>query len=129
MKSKKNLNILEFPSTTTLEAARQIEAILFAAEEPLDVESIRIRLKTKCNVLSVLESLKKQYENRGINLTCIANKRSFRTALNLSKLMKLQTSSQKKLSKAAIETLAIIVYHQPVTRSEIEENDTKFRPL
>ena len=66
MKSKKNLNILEFPSTT-LEAARQIEAILFAAEEPLDIESIRIRLKTKCNVLSVLESLKKQYENRGIN--------------------------------------------------------------
>ena len=121
MKSKKNLNILEFPSTTTLEAARQIEAILFAAEEPLDVESIRIRLKTKCNVLSVLESLKKQYENRGINLTCIAKKWSFRTALNLSKLMNLQTSSQKKLSKAAVETLSIIVYHQPVTRSEIEE--------
>jgi len=120
MKSKKNLNILEFPSTT-LEAARQIEAILFAAEEPLDVESIRIRLKTKCNVLSVLESLKKQYENRGINLTCIANKWSFRTALNLSKLMNLQTSSQKKLSKAAVETLSIIVYHQPATRSEIEE--------
>ena len=120
MKSKKNLNILEFPSTT-LEAARQIEAILFAAEEPLDVESIRIRLKTKCNVLSVLESLKKQYENRGINLTCIAKKWSFRTALNLSKLMNLQTSSQKKLSKAAIETLSIIVYHQPATRSEIEE--------
>ena len=120
MKSKKNLNILEFPSTT-LEAARQIEAILFAAEEPLDVESIRIRLKTKCNVLSVLESLKKQYENRGVNLTCIANKWSFRTALNLSKLMNLQTSSQKKLSKAAVETLSIIVYHQPATRSEIEE--------
>ena len=65
--------------------------------------------------------MRKQYENRGINLVCIAKKWSYRTALNLSKLMNLQISSQRKLSKAAIETLSIIVYHQPVTRSEIEE--------
>ena len=64
--------------------------------------------------------MKNQYKNRGINLICIANKWSFRTPSNLSKLMNLQKSTQKKLSKAAIETLAIIVYHQPVTRSEIE---------
>ena len=62
-----------------------------------------------------------QYRNRGINLVCIANKWSFRTANNLSKVLNLQSFSKKKLSKAALETLSIIVYHQPVTRSEIEE--------
>ena len=103
------------------EAERQVEAILFAAEEPLDIESITTRMKTKADVLKILESLEKQYKGRGINLVCIANKWSFRTASNLSKLMNLQIPTQKKLSKAAIETLVIIVYHQPVTRSEIEE--------
>ena len=88
MKSKKNLNILKFP-TNINDAERQVEAILFSAEEPLDIESIKDRLKVKCNVLSVLESLKNQYDNRGINLVCIANKWSFRTASNLSKLMNL----------------------------------------
>ena len=120
MNKKKNLNILKFP-TNIVEAERQVEAILFAAEEPLDLESIQTRLKVKANVPKILKSLENQYKNRGINLICIANKWSFRTPSNLSKLMNLQTSTQKKLSKAAIETLAIIVYHQPVTRSEIEE--------
>ena len=119
MNKKKNLNILKFP-TNIAEAERQVEAILFAAEEPLDLESIQTRLKAKANVPKILKSLENQYKNRGINLICIANKWSFRTPSNLSKLMNLQTSTQKKLSKAAIETLAIIVYHQPVTRSEIE---------
>ena len=103
------------------ETERQVEAILFAAEEPLDIESITTRMKTKADVLKILESLEKQYKGRGINLVCIANRWSFRTAANLSKLMNLQIPTQKKLSKAAIETLVIIVYHQPVTRSEIEE--------
>ena len=120
MNKKKNLNILKFP-TNVAEAERQVEAILFAAEEPLDLESIQTRLKAKANVLKILKSLENQYKNRGINLICIASKWSFRTPSNLSKLMNLETSTQKKLSKAAIETLAIIVYHQPVTRSEIEE--------
>jgi len=119
MNKKKNVNILKFP-TNIAEAERQVEAILFAAEEPLDLESIQTRLKSKANVPNILKSLENQYKNRGINLICIANKWSFRTPSNLSKLMNLQTSTQKKLSKAAIETLAIIVYHQPVTRSEIE---------
>ena len=100
---------------------RQIEAILFAADEPLDEESIQERLSSKTSISKVLESLKSQYETRGINLVCISNKWSFRTASDLNKLMSLQKSVQKKLSKAAIETLSIIVYHQPVTRSEIEE--------
>ena len=120
MNKKKNLNILKFPANI-VEAERQVEAILFAAEEPLDLESIQTRLKAKVNVPKILKSLENQYKNRGINLICIANKWSFRTPSNLSKLMNLQTSTQKKLSKAATETLAIIVYHQPVTRSEIEE--------
>ena len=119
--SKKNENkILKFPNSAgNLE--RQVEAILFAAEEPLDVESIQERLKTKSNILKILQSLEEQYKSRGINLVCIANKWSFRTATNLSKFMSLQTFTKKKLSKAAVETLSIIVYHQPVTRSEIEE--------
>jgi len=119
MNKKKGLKILKFP-TDILEAERQVEAILFAADEPLDLESIQTRLKVKGDVSKILKSLENQYKNRGINLICIANKWSFRTPSNLSKLMNLQKSTQKKLSKAAVETLAIIVYHQPVTRSEIE---------
>tara|TARA_X000001036_G_scaffold426628_1_gene454258 strand:+ start:384 stop:1073 length:690 start_codon:yes stop_codon:yes gene_type:complete len=120
MKKKSNLKVLKFPSNI-IEAERQVEAILFAAQEPLDLDTIKSRLNTKADVLKILNSLKNQYEARGINLVCIANKWSFRTASNLSKLMNLQKTSEKKLSKAAIETLSIIVYHQPVTRSEIEE--------
>tara|TARA_Y100000590_G_scaffold444010_1_gene574214 strand:- start:227 stop:916 length:690 start_codon:yes stop_codon:yes gene_type:complete len=120
MIKKKDFKVLKFPnSITNLE--RQVEAILFASEEPLDVESIQEKLKTRTNVLKILDSLQEQYKDRGINLICISNKWSFRTAINLSKFMNLQIQTKKKLSKAAIETLAIIVYHQPVTRSEIEE--------
>ena len=120
MNKKKGLKILKFP-TDILEAERQVEAILFAADEPLDLKSIETRLNVKGDVPKILKSLENQYKNRGINLICIANKWSFRTPSNLSKLMNLQKSEQRKLSKAATETLAIIVYHQPVTRSEIEE--------
>ena len=120
MNKKKNIKILKFPSNS-LEIERRVEAILFAAEEPLDIETIKDRVKLKGDIIKVLESLKKQYENRGVNLICITNKWSFRTATNLSKFMNFQVTNQKKLSKAAIETLSIIVYHQPVTRSEIEE--------
>jgi len=119
---KKNIDpkIIKFPTNLT-EGERQVEAILFAAEEPLDVKSIKERLKSKVDVEKILPELERQYKNRGINLICIANKWSFRTASNLSKLMNLQETTQRKLSKAAIETLSIITYHQPVTRSEIEE--------
>ena len=120
MNKKNDTKILKFPNNVT-QIEKQVEAILFAAEEPLDEESIQEKLKTRANVLKILESLKKQYQSRGINLICIANKWSFRTASDLSKFMSVQTYAKKKLSKAAIETLAIIVYHQPVTRSEIEE--------
>ena len=120
MKNKKKENIIDFPNTPT-KLDRQVEAILFAASEPLDLETIEKRLKNTTNIKKILENLQKIYQKRGINLVCIKNKWSFRTADDLSKLMALQKSTQKKLSKATIETLAIIVYHQPVTRSEIEE--------
>ena len=120
MKKKPNLKILKFPGNLS-ELERRVEAILFSAEEPLDIKSIEDKLKTRTDVQKILNSLEEQYKNRGINLICIANKWSFRTASNLSKFMNLQIHTKKKLSKAAIETLAIIVYHQPVTRSEIEE--------
>ena len=120
MNKKNKSKIYHFPVNLS-EAERQIEAILFAAEEPLDIETIQTRLQSRTNVLKNLESLQRQYQNRGINLICISDKWSFRTASNLSKLVVKQNSTQKKLSRAAVETLAIIVYHQPVTRSEIEE--------
>ena len=120
MSKKSDSKIIKFPMLMS-QLERQVEAILFAAEEPLDIQSIQEKIKTRSNISKILGSLEKQYKNRGINLICIANKWSFRTASNLSKFMNLQTFSKKKLSKAAIETLAIIVYHQPVTRSEIEE--------
>jgi len=120
MKNKDKNNIISFPSSIS-KLERQIEAILFSASEPLDIETIEERVKTSSDVMKVLEKIKDNYKNRGINLVCIRNKWSFRTAEDLSKLMSLQKSTQKKLSKATIETLAIIVYHQPVTRSEIEE--------
>ena len=117
---KKKTNIIKFPPPPS-KLERQIEAILFAASEPLDIETIERRIKTQTNIEKILYNIKEIYKNRGINLICIKNKWSFRTAEDLSKLMSLQKSTQKKLSKATIETLAIIVYHQPVTRSEIEE--------
>ncbi len=118
-KQKKN-NVIKFPSTPS-KLERQVEAILFAASEPLDIETIEKRVQSDTNIKKVLKNIEEIYKNRGINLVCIKNKWSFRTAGDLSKLMSLQKSTQKKLSKATIETLAIIVYHQPVTRSEIEE--------
>ena len=119
MPKKKN-NIINFPASPS-KLERQVEAILFAASEPLDIETIEKRVQTNINIKKILDNIKEIYKNRGINLVCIKNKWSFRTAEDLSKLMALQKSSQKKLSKATIETLSIIVYHQPVTRSEIEE--------
>ena len=118
-KLKKN-NVVTFPASLT-EGEREIEAIVFAAAEPLDVDTIESKISKKVNVLNTLKKIQETYSNRGINLVCISKKWSFRTAQNLSSLMSQQKSVEKKLSKAAIETLAIIVYHQPVTRTEIEE--------
>ena len=120
MKKDKEHNIINFPQKKT-KLEKEVEAIIFAAEEPLDIETIEERIGTRSNIKKILENLQNEYANRGINLVCVSNKWIFRTALDVSKLMSLQKSQQRKLSKATIETLSIIVYHQPVTRSEIEE--------
>tara|TARA_A100001011_G_scaffold400776_1_gene518629 strand:+ start:6061 stop:6747 length:687 start_codon:yes stop_codon:yes gene_type:complete len=118
-KNKKN-NIINFPHKKS-KLEREVEAIVFAADEPLDLQSIEERVGNSKEVKKILLNLQKEYSSRGINLVCISNKWIFRTAEDLSKLMSQQKSTQKKLSRATLETLAIIVYHQPVTRSEIEE--------
>ena len=113
-------NIVKFPSKLT-DLEREIEAVVFAAAEPLDVDTIESKISKKANVSKSLEKLQQEYSNRGINLVCIKDKWSFRTSPKLSILMTQEKTIEKKLSRAAIETLAIIVYHQPVTRAEIEE--------
>ena len=120
MNKLKKDNVLNFPLKMT-EIEREVEAIVFAAAEPLSIETIETKISKNTDVLKILQKLQTFYTNRGINLVCISNKWSFRTAQNLSSLMSQQKTVEKKLSKAAIETLAIIVYHQPVTRAEIEE--------
>ena len=120
MKKLKKDNILNFPASLS-EGEKEVEAIVFAAAEPLDIDTIESKITKKINVLNILKKLQKIYENRGINLVCISKKWTFRTSEKLSHLMSQQKSVEKKLSKAAIETLSIIVYHQPVTRAEIEE--------
>ena len=120
MKKLKKDNIVNFPSSLS-DGEREVEAILFAAAEPLDIDTIESKISKKVNVENILNKLQTIYKNRGINLVCISNKWSFRTSENLSGLMSEQKTVEKKLSKAAIETLSIIVYHQPVTRAEIEE--------
>ncbi len=119
--SKLKNNIVKFPEIKVSEQEREIEAIIFASPIPLDVESIENKVTKKINVNKALEKLRNFYSNRGINLICISNKWSFRTSDKLSNLLSKQKTIEKKLSKAAIETLSIIVYHQPVTRAEIED--------
>ena len=123
MKKTKNYlsaNIVNFPKKLN-NGEREIEAIVFAASEPLDTDTIESKISKKINVLKSLKKLQLEYSSRGINLVCISNRWSFRTSENLSNLMSQEKTVEKKLSRAAIETLAIIVYHQPVTRAEIEE--------
>ena len=120
-KTKKiNDNIVSFPSKMNA-GEREIEAIVFAAAEPLDIDTIESKISKKIDVLKSLEKLQKEYSSRGINLVCISKRWSFRTSENLSNLMSQEKTVEKKPSRAAVETLAIIVYHQPVTRAEIEE--------
>ena len=121
-KLNKNLNnnIVKFPKKLN-DGEREVEAIVFAALEPLDIDTIESKISKKIDVLKTLEKLQTEYSTRGINLVCISNRWSFRTSETLSNLMSQEKTVEKKLSRAAVETLAIIVYHQPVTRAEIEE--------
>jgi segregation and condensation protein B len=120
MKKKVTNNIVKFPKSLN-KLEKQVEAILFAADEPLDIETIEKRVQSTNNINKILLNLQSDYSLIGFNLICIKDKWSFRTSKDLVNLMSLQKSTEKKLSRATLETLAIIVYHQPVTRSEIEE--------
>ena len=120
IKKKLKNNIVSFPKKLN-EGEREVEAIVFAALEPLDIDTIESKISKKIDVLKTLKKLQAEYLSRGINLVCISKRWSFRTSENLSNLMSQEKTVEKKLSRAAIETLAIIVYHQPVTRAEIEE--------
>ena len=119
-KERQTDNIMNFPSEH-MDNLRVLEALLFAASEPLDAESMKARLPKGSNLNKLLSLLKAQYENRGVNLVKTGNKWSFKTAQDLSSMMKKEKIVQRKLSKAATETLSIIAYHQPVTRAEVED--------
>jgi segregation and condensation protein B len=103
------------------EELRLLEAMLFASAEPLDEKSLGARLPQGVDVHAALAQLQEEYATRGVNLVRINGKWTFRTANDLSWLLSKETIETRKLSRAAIETLAIIAYHQPVTRAEIEE--------
>ncbi len=118
-KATKN-NVVKFPSKLT-DLEKEIEAVIFAAAESLDIDTIESKVSKKGSVIKSLEKLQNEYAVRGINLVCIKDKWSFRTSANLSSIMTQEKTVEKKLSRAAVETLSIIVYHQPVTRAEIEE--------
>jgi len=99
---------------------RILEALLFAAAEPLDEESLIARLPKGADLNALLSDLTEDFSNRGVHLVKVAGKWAFRTAEDLRFIMQREAIEQKKLSKAALETLAIIAYHQPATRAEIE---------
>jgi len=103
------------------EDLRLLEALLFAASEPLDEKTLATRLPAEFDVKASLRALQIEYAVRGVNLVRIAGKWTFRTANDLSWLLTKEATVPRKLSRAAIETLAVIAYHQPVTRVEVEE--------
>jgi segregation and condensation protein B len=100
---------------------RIIEAMLFASAEPIGIEKLQEFLPEGTDVLSLLTDLQENYENRGVNLVQVSGKWAFRTAADMSTILRRETTEQKKLTKAALETLSICAYHQPVTRAEIED--------
>lgn len=103
------------------QALRTIEAALFATPEPMDAKGLAKRLPAGADVEALVSELEAQYANRGINLVRVAGKFAFRTAPDLAGALQIETVVSRKMSRAAIETLSIIAYHQPVTRAEIEE--------
>ncbi len=103
------------------EQERMVEAMLFASAEPLSRKMLEERLPHGCDAAAALEGVRKRYEGRGVQLVRVGDKWAMRTAPDLGFLMRREQHEARKLSRAAIETLAIIAYHQPATRAEIEE--------
>ena len=110
-----------FEAPTPGEQERMVEAILFAAAEPVTLAELVARMPVGCDPAGVLMTLRHRYEGRGVQLNKVGDAYGFRTAPDLGHLMRKETVETRKLSRAAIETLAITAYHQPVTRAEIEE--------
>ena len=110
-----------FEAPPISEQERMVEAILFASAEPVSVRELNNRMPHGCDAAEALAHLRKRYKGRGVNVVKVGDAFAFRTAADMSFLMKKETVETRKLSRAAIETLAIIAYHQPVTRAEIEE--------
>jgi segregation and condensation protein B len=111
----------EVMSEVRPEHLRLLEALLFASAEPLDERTLAARLPEEVDVKAVLAQLQAEYAARGVQLVCVAGKWTFRTANDLAWLLTREATETRKLSRAALETLAIIAYHQPVTRAEIED--------
>ena len=103
------------------EKLRRLEALLFASTEPLEAKALARCLDGDDDVNALLAELQREYKDRGVTLVRVAGRWQFRTAEDLSYLLERQQKEERRLSKAALETLAIIAYHQPVTRAEIEE--------
>lgn len=114
-------NVMALPSADRREKLRILEALLFAAPQPLKETELALHFGKDEDVTALLEELQGLYGGRGVNLVRVAGKWAFRTAEDLSYLLERQAVAQRRLSRAALETLAIIAYHQPVTRPEIEE--------
>ena len=111
----------ELEPNERMDLLRLAEAVLFAAVEPLDLASIAAQLPEDADVSAVIEDLRKLYSGRGVNVVNIGGKWELRTAPDLADRLRIERTAQRRLSKAAHETLAVVAYHQPVTRAEIEE--------
>jgi len=109
------------PLSNLSDQLRAVEALLFASSDPLDEKTLTEILPENADIEKILEKIQELYKGRGVELTKVNNKWMFKTASDLSFIMQKEAKVQKKLSKAGLETLSIIAYHQPVSRAEIEE--------
>ena len=109
------------PLSNLSDQLRAVEALLFASSDPLDEKTLTEILPKNADIEKILEKIQELYKGRGVELTKVNNKWMFKTASDLSFIMQKEAKVQKKLSKAGLETLSIIAYHQPVSRAEIEE--------
>lgn len=116
IEDNKNNPLIEFS-----DQIRAVEALLFAASDPLDEKTLKDMLPVDTDIEEIMNNLLSLYKGRGVELKKVNNKWMFKTASDLSFIMQKEAKIQKKLSKAALETLSIIAYHQPVSRAEIEE--------
>ena len=116
IEDNKNNPLIEF-----FDQIRAVEALLFAASDPLDEKTLKDMLPVDTDIEEIMNNLLSLYKGRGVELKKVNNKWMFKTASDLSFIMQKEAKIQKKLSKAALETLSIIAYHQPVSRAEIEE--------